>query len=446
MPRMTIMSSDGVRIGIVGFGFSGLMVAANLIRETTRPLTLYLIAETLDGRGVAYHTSNPDHRLNVRASQMSAWDNAPDDFVQWLATSRLPYAPHDFVPRGVYGEYLAALWQQVQHEAQQKSVALQHVPSRATALQAGPGVLTARGDAIACDAVMLATGHEMRPILPHLAGNDILQNPYDPAHYAHAAQWPSPVMLLGSGLTAVDVVLSLRHAGYAGEILLATRCPVLPQAHAPMPLPGMAAPFDVATQQLSRAMQQLRNAASQQNDWRPVVDSLRTLTTPFWQQCDVPTQRRFLRHAARYWNSHRHRMAPEIAARLAAEQRAGSLRLLAMTRDSAFVREAGHLVLRRATGSDAPSRLINCTGLMLDITQTRNPLLRQMLADQQLEAHANGLGIAADPAHRAWGRLYPHLYALGSLLTGQLLESTAVPELRGQAARIATTLLATHAD
>ena len=92
----------------------------------------------------------------------------------------------------------------------------------------------------------------------------------------------------------------------------------------------------------------------------------------------------------------------------------------------------------------APSRIINCTGMELNLARSSNPLLKQLLADAQVEAHANGLGVATDRYRCAWGVLHPNLYVVGSLLTGQLLESTAVPELRTQATGVAHALLRNH--
>ena len=88
-----------------------------------------------------------------------------------------------------------------------------------------------------------------------------------------------------------------------------------------------------------------------------------------------------------------------------------------------------------------PSRVINCTGPEMHLARSKRNLLRQALADRFLEPHANGIGMAVDPHYRAWGEAHPHLYAIGPMMTGQWLESTAVPELREQAAAIAAALI-----
>ena len=101
------------RIAIIGFGFSGLMVVANLVREATAPLAIYIIDDASEGFGVAYGTSNTDHLLNVRASNMSAYADAPVHLVEWLAGDEGivaakglglhgSYGAEDFVPRALY--------------------------------------------------------------------------------------------------------------------------------------------------------------------------------------------------------------------------------------------------------------------------------------------------------------------------------------------------------
>jgi uncharacterized NAD(P)/FAD-binding protein YdhS len=145
------------------------------------------------------------------------------------------------------------------------------------------------------------------------------------------------------------------------------------------------------------------------------------------------------------WNTHRHRMAPEIAARVEAEIAAQNVRVVACNnveaREDAQGKLAVTLTSNHATHALNPSRILNCTGLSLSLTRSENPLLKQLLAARMIEEHATGVGLVADAHYRAWGLLHPNLYCIGSLLTGQLLESTAVPELRVQAAGVAKNLL-----
>jgi uncharacterized NAD(P)/FAD-binding protein YdhS len=449
-----------MRIGIIGFGFSGLMVAANLVRAATAqtPLMLYIIDENADGLGVAYSTQNPDHLLNVRANNMSAFADAPDDFVQWLNGADAAahqaklgilhsYAPTDFVPRVLYGAYLQSIWRATQEIAAQKNVKIKLVPSRAVAIHAGEAVavLTQRGDAIAVDNIVLAVGHETKPILPSVKSPHIIQNPWGVTALGGAEHWSS-VMLLGAGLTAVDMVVALRRAGCTGEIVAVSRHGLLPQIHAMQAgIFSFTAEEVAAHKQLPQLLRLVRTTIAKQGDWRRVMDALRPHTQMMWQRLTTRDQQRFLTRLLPLWSSHRHRMAPEIAARVAAEMAAGTVRIGASKKLEVTLQENGELAAMIQTKTSTqhlrPSRILNCTGLELNLARSSNSLLTQILADRLVEPHVTGLGVAADHQHRAWGGLYPHLHVIGSLLTGQLLESTAVPELRMQACVIAQNMV-----
>ena len=433
-------------IGIVGFGFAGLMVAANLVRRASEPMTLYVIDERLEGLGVAYSTRNPEHLLNVVAGRMSAFADAPDDFIKWLAGAdaarakqtlglgAVRYSAEDFVPRALYGAYLQSIWRETQELAAQKKLVIKLVPSTAVALEPSPlAALTARGDAIALDRIVLATGNENKP-LPLPPGAPIIQDPWADGAMDGVSALTVPVVLIGTGLTSVDTLLSLRRHGYVGEIIAGSLRGLWPQVHA-----DIRSMFAFDTEQLfaQKTLRELlrfvrRMIAKHQadgGDWRAVIDALRPHSQALWVRAGTADQRRFLRHVMTYWSTHRHRMAPEIATRIEAEIAAGTLRSISRGALQQFLQHG------------AASRIYNCTGPQLNLQQSRDPLWRQMLAESMVEPHVTCIGLASDTHYRPWGNLYTNLYAIGSMMTGQWLESTAVPELRAQAARIAESLL-----
>lgn len=452
-----------MKIAIIGFGFSGAMVAANLVRMAGAPLELFLIAPEHDARGIAYSTDQSAHLLNMRARNMGAFDGDGEHFCRWLASGAgkaaaaahgltQDYGEQDFVPRQLYGEYLQAIWKETQVIATQKGLAVRLVPTRAVAIQAREGglaILTERGDAIAVDAAVLATGHETKPALPQLE-DFIVQRPWALGALIPAAASEGPVALLGTGLTAVDMMLSLRTAGYAGQIVALSRRGLLPQPH--VHPPGkyhMDESGLLAQDSVSALMRYLRRCVAEHKkaggEWPAVMDALRPYTQRLWLKRTASQQRSFLRHALVYWNTHRHRMAPQIAARLDAEIASGKLRVIACRRLDAS-QEAGKIRLDIVSriGKEKtlfPTAVINCIGPELRLQRTSQPLHKQLLAERLAEPHANGVGLAVDPQCRVYGEAYPRLYAMGSLMTGQFLESTGVPELRAQAATVARQLL-----
>ncbi|MES2984601.1 MAG: FAD/NAD(P)-binding protein [Pseudomonadota bacterium] len=449
-----------MRVGIIGFGFSGLMVTANLVRAAHAPCIIYVIAEDLRGLGVAYATTNADHLLNVVAGKMGAFADDLGGFHRWLSTAdgalalqalhlTARYQENDFVPRALYGAYLQTIWRDTQALAAEKQIELKLVPTDAVAVTPGAtlAILTARGDAIAVDRAVLASGHEIKPILPTVVSDAILQNPWAGDAFAGAAAWGAPVLLMGTGLTMIDTLMMLRAGGYAGAVIAFSRHGLLPQRHAPQ-----ASVFRFAKEQLllQKNLQHyvglMRRTIRAHGDWRAVVDALRPHTTLLWQRLTTPDQKRFLERLGAYWSVHRHRMAPDIAARVDAEIASGALRIIASKKLVAEQRDGQlHIALtdhHQLQHNFTPARLINCTGPELNVEKSMRPLIRQVVAQGLVEPHATGIGIAADLHGRAWGTAFPQLYAVGALLTGQLLESTAVPELRAQAVAVANHIVA----
>jgi uncharacterized NAD(P)/FAD-binding protein YdhS len=71
---------------IIGGGASGVLLACQLLRLGNSGFRVTLIERRPEiGRGLAYHTGNPDHLLNVRAANMSALPEDPDHFWRWLS-------------------------------------------------------------------------------------------------------------------------------------------------------------------------------------------------------------------------------------------------------------------------------------------------------------------------------------------------------------------------
>lgn len=413
------------RIAIIGFGFSGLMLTAHLVRKASPETELYIVDPALNARGMAYSTPYDRHLLNVRAYNMSAFADEKDHFLAWLGEHHPRFTPQDFVPRRIYGDYLESIWQETQALAAERKIFLKLVPSIAVAV-ARQGeqfaVNTERGDAIAVDRIVLATGNEVKPVQSPV--EPVLQTPWAPGALAQAAKEPGPILLIGTGLTGVDMVLALRAEGYEGEIVAYSRNGLLPRPHRDYgPAEALSADEIAGLQTLQQWARWLRRKTRMANDWRAVIDGLRPFTQTAWAKLRTRQQRIFFRRVASFWGVHRHRMAPQIAQELAEDQK-----FRVMNRQQ--FRE----------GRITPTLAVNCTGSELNVERSASPLIKNLLAQGLVEPHGSGIGIAADTQYRVWGEAYPHLFSIGPLMTGQLLESIAVPELRVQAQHIAEAL------
>jgi uncharacterized NAD(P)/FAD-binding protein YdhS len=305
-------------------------------------------------------------------------------------------------------------------------------------------------------------------------GNFPPQNPpiANPAFYQsrryRGSAWPMPtqtqlaqtrssndvVLLIGSGLTAIDQVVALHQQGHRGKIWLVSRRGLLPQAHR---LPsGKTYSIDWSTSLaqptlrtiMRRVRQEIERAAAQGYDWQFVIDSLRSVTPRLWQALSITDRQRFLRHVRPYWDVHRHRVAPEIAQLINQLRQAGQLQICA-GRIQAYDEDADgvNVTIRQRHGKPIRVRshwVINCTGAADNYSKLQHPLIQQLLAAGLIRPDPLQLGLEANDNGnlvQANGSFSPWFYTLGSPCKGQRWETTAVPEIRVQAQHLAHHIL-----
>ncbi|HVL34384.1 MAG TPA: FAD/NAD(P)-binding protein, partial [Burkholderiales bacterium] len=301
-------------VAIIGGGFSGTMLAAQLAR---RGVASRLIeGGGRAGRGTAYATAEPVHLLNVRADNMSAWPDAPADFADHYRARGGD--ARGFAERALYGGYLSAILAQAVASGQVELVARQ--ATGAAVDGEGWRVTLADGAVLAAPALALAHGNQPPEPLQVAAGagERFIADPWSAAAQAavrEAAASGGDVLLIGTGLTMVDMVLSLDAAGHRGRIVALSRRGLAPRAHrefTPAHVPAEAIPAG----DLLALWRWLRRRSGEVG-WRAAVDSLRPHSQALWQALGESDQRRFLRHARPWWDVHRHRIAPEVARRIA---------------------------------------------------------------------------------------------------------------------------------
>ena len=436
-------------IAIVGGGFSGLALTLQLLEAGARVSLIDRSGRF--GTGLAYSTPHPAHVLNVRAARMSASADAPGDFADWLANTRGQEAPHEwFAPRAAYGTYLQARLDAARQNASDR---IAFVADDVLAC-AGNGTLTlARGGAFKADAVVLAWGNlpSRAPAPFDRDGWDgaVLHNPWD-ADALAALPADRDVLLIGTGLTMVDVVLSLTQGRRKGRLYALSRHGLAPRAHAEAPR-GELAPVALPAS-LSEALHLLRRETrageARGEPWPWMLDRLRPQTSKYWQALPTETQKRFLRHARTWWDVHRHRTAPHVHARIIALQESGELTLLAGRIVAAKRDKEGVSVAWRPRGKRSEQKLsfgaiVNCTGPHHDLRESDEPLLRRLFAEGAVRPHPTGYGLDVSAEGNiigADGKASSRLFALGPPTIGAYWETTAVPEIRVRAQALAQTL------
>ena len=422
-------------VAIIGGGASGVLTARAILRNSAWR-TVLISPESRPGRGVAYGTAEPWHLLNSRAAAMSADSDDPQHLLRWSRAHGRAAGPGDFLPRAVFGDYLADQF------AALAGPRLAH--HRATAIGVRPDgpryVVTGdSGAEIRAEHVVLALGNPP-PCVPAAVGDAarrdhaFIADPWAPGAL-ESVPADEPVLLLGTGLTAVDVALTLTRGVRRVPVEGLSRRGLPPLAHPP----HAAAAVDLdlpAGPALAPLVRRVRAAVEAGADWTAVVDHVRTRADELWAALDAGAQARFLRHCQRYWEVHRHRMAPPVAARVAELHDQGLLSFRAGRLTAVAPHPGGGLVVE--VQGEKPRRygaVVTCTGPG-PLPCSAGPLLTGLLADGLVRTGPHRLGIETDDD----GQARPGLWLVGPLRRGRRWEATAVPEIRGQADRLAAAL------
>jgi len=398
------------------------------------------------GGGVAYGSAQPWHLLNSRAGAMSADPDDPGDFVRWARARGLTAEPGDFLGRRDYGDYLRTV---LAEAAAAHPDRLTIRPARATRLSAGWTVSLDDGTRLPADDVVLAVGNplgsqpaEIPPALHDHPG--YVADPWRPG-VLEAFPGDEPILLIGTGLTAVDVTLTLTAgAARTAPITAVSRRGQLPLSHAPSAAPPSAPSLDDCAT-LRDVVRAVRASAGEAGDWRAVVDGMRPYLDQLWLALTPAEQEAFLRHLARPWECHRHRMAPVVAKRVAALRAAGALLVRPGGVAAVAAEPGGGLLVDFGSGGTGRfAAVVNCAGPGR-LPGSATPFVRTLIDAGHARVGPHDLGLDIDAAGRliaAGGTPQPGLWLVGPLRRGARWETTAVPEIRAQARRLAADLVA----
>ena len=457
--------SKPLSIAIIGGGCSGALAALHLLRGQ-RPLQIHLVEpRAVAGLGLAYSTDCPHHLLNVPARCMSISPAAPQDFVEWLTEDTgAPADPDSFAPRATFGRYIVDRLETAHFQARPDTVLSRHYAEVQDIRREGERAILRLngGEQLQADLVVLALGNAAPRRLPFFprAGTSPMfyESAWSPGalDVVDIVNADSPVILIGSGLTAVDAFVGLRANGHRGVVHMISRRGLLPQAHTSSNRssnkksgPTLVPWESKSLLELVRELRMRTRCAEQEgSDWRDVIASLRGVTNDLWLSLTPRDRERFYRHAKAYWDVHRHRMAPQVAALIDEARRSGMLRVHAGRVQGITHREDSVKVELRLRSQESASlcapRIVNCTGSEQDYRRLNSRLMRSLFDKGWLQA--NPLGVGIDTAENGAvvdrnGTAAPWLYAIGPMRIGGLLETTAVPEIREQAAALAQTLV-----
>ncbi len=440
-----------LRVVVIGGGFTGAALVIHAIRANDRPLDIVVVEPAAElGRGIAYGTDDPAHRINVPSDRMGLFQDDPTGATRWFFEHGvLPDAGSDdgqgnfYAPRHVYGSFVGDMLRQTLAAAGER-VRFRHVRAAATSIaRQGQGWIASLSDGarIEADLVALCFGHAA-PLIPALIEADVKSDPKfapDPwARDALAAIAPSDsVLVVGTGLTMADVVVSLREKGHLGPITAASRRKLLPRQHglfldAIDIFDGQPPPKTALG--LVRLLRRRIRSEGPVKGWHPIVDALRAKLPLAWNALPPNEKARALRRLLPFWEVHRFRIAPQVNAVLVRDRQAGDLvvKQAGLThlarRDGRFVatlRQPGN-----RTEDCAFDAVVLCTGPEKDLRA--NPLVAALLAAGIARLDDANLGLAVNQRSRVLDQVglpWPNLLAFGPMTRGSFGEMTGAPDI-----------------
>jgi len=440
---------------IIGGGLSGALAAMQLVQFPNGPQVVLIEKNPeLLGRGVAYHYDFTHQPLNVVAAGMSLFIDRPLDFVEWLQKNHFKYnhlidevSPQAFIPRKIFGDYLLENLVNVQHSAAgrfqiriDEAISIIDFGTRKT-------VVLASGKAIHADHVILALGNF--PPADIFKQDNPLRN--DPRYCANPwsdkvysqLEGDEAILLVGSGLTAVDIVLGLLLRKFKGKVTLLSRRGCFPLPH------DLSHPAfqinELAVKPPRQLLLWLRRLIRNNPDvpWPSILDGLRPHTKKIWLNWTVEEKKYFLQKIRPYWEIARHRIPEKSSSLLNSMASAGQLELKKGYLVDTAATDGGIAIVYRAGQQEVRQvfdKVVNCTGPESNYRKVRFPIISELISRGKVTTDTLGLGILCTPEGKiinAQNEIEAGLWCIGPMRKAVLLETTALREIREQAAELA---------
>jgi uncharacterized NAD(P)/FAD-binding protein YdhS len=456
------------RITVIGGGAAGSAVVGEFLRRAQpgEIELIWLVGPQAPGRGVAYATTAEHHLLNVRAAGMGLFADDVGAFIAHAQAQGWPVKGLDFVPRAWFGDYVEAVLARAMAQARERGIAIRVLSVEAIAVRgddaSGYEVTTAEGEQLQADGVVLAIGALPSVPLAEVTAAARASDAFtaDPWHWPLPREAPERVVVLGTGLTAVDALQTASRLWPNAQLTAISRHGRLPRSHNPAPGQPYEHQADLidalkAKPRVAHWLHEVRAAIAEDGvEWRSLIDGLRSETQNLWRCLDGAERARFLRHLRWLWESVRHRLPQQTTNEISRLRTQGRLKIVAghiQSIDTLGPNPHGERQLEvcmRPRGAEAlrtfaADLVIQATGFNLAVSATDHRLVHQMIAERVAHADALDLGLAADAQGRLLrddGSAASGLRCLGTLLRGSVWECSGLPEIRSLAKVIARDL------
>ncbi|WNV11293.1 FAD/NAD(P)-binding protein [Tardiphaga sp. 709] len=441
---MTSASPHSLRVAVIGGGVAGAFAALILSKLPQIGTITVLDRDGAFGRGLAYSAKAQWHRINVPAYKMGGLGADDDGFVEWLTeTGQTDWPDYStsFVPRRVYGDYISTKFNELTGTG--RVTPWQDVALSVARQSDGYRVATASGAIIDADLVFLCLGNQPPSPFPGIeASPRSITNVWTPGALDPIGK-DDRVLVIGTGATAVDMVIDLVHRGMRAPITMVSRRGLLPLIDVPAqtdPDPMTSFPVPTARGLLAALLRDTRRKVASGIPWQTMVDTFRLSIGELYRNASETERARFARHLRAIWMVHRHRLAPDVAELLEELQRDNLLDVVAGRIASAIATPSGHDVTIRKRGHGeminlATNWILNCTGPEERYDRLGDPLIKSLLATGYVRTGFNGLGLDVAPTcelRDSAGHVQPGFYAIGPATRGAFWEVTAASNIRRQ--------------
>lgn len=427
---------------IIGGGCSGTLAALQLLRKNRSHQLEVVIVERspVIGRGLAYEAPSDRCKLNVPVQGMSAFPDEPDSFLCWMQRQDPAIKGGEFASRRLYGTYLQELLEQCAKD--HTSGTLRTIKDEAIDLtydsEARRWRIALKNTApLLADYCVVALGNLRRATFCGMNVETAFYDPYKRETYETLRDKES-LLIVGSGLTAIDSLLEAEGCGFQGSYTMVSRHGRTPLPHeAPVHIqsPLFSSLAELKSLPLRELVRLCVAEARSQGSSQAIIHALRPHLQEIWQALSHADKKRFLRHVRPIWEVHRHRIPRphyDLLQSLKEQNRLAVMagHLLSIHRDADGVRvelSADGTRLQRSFGG-----AILCAGPEGDPSKMDSPLVRNMLQRGIMTAGPLGLGGFINGDQRGSERLS----LIGPLQRETLWESTAVREIRQEAERM----------
>lgn len=460
--NMAVLKETDCDIVVIGGGLGGCLVSMQLLQQHpgAKVCIIEKKAEHL-ARGVAYARHFTEQLLNVPVIGMSIDPDQPEHFYNWLTTHvnkypQLKFDAHTFVPRSIYGDYVEETFNRVAQQAGNRLNIVFDEAIQVEKKQEGITVWCKHQLQIHARYLVLATGN-LPPADISIKNTSFLQsplyvsNPWTPG-LIRDLDTHKNVLLVGSGLTAIDIVLALYDQHHFGNVYLLSRRGKLPLPHSPVKPHQFSQPEGLLSGNVKTITDTLRKEvkdfAAQGITWQQVMDAIRPWTQKAWKKLDMEQKKIFLSRLRSYWEIHRHRVPAASLDKINQMKAKGQLvhyagnitDVLEMHNEKAEVLYTHKNKIYSITAD----LVINCTGPENNFRKHNMPLLVDMMKKGYAVSDELNLGIACDESGRLMNTDHqadPVFYCMGHLRKGTLWETTAARELREQAREMARNIV-----